>query len=126
MDSWERFDETALPPKKDFYNNFYLEDITDEDYDHTQKVWNTFRIKHLGEYHDLYVQIHTLLLADVFEKFREKCIEIYQLDLAHFLSAPGLAWQACLEKANVHLEYQELEEEYLSQYLNMLKQTINI
>ena len=58
----------------------------------------------MRDYHDLYVQTDTLLLADVFEKFREKCIEIYQLDPAHSLSAPGLAWQACLKKTNVRLE----------------------
>ena len=50
------------------------------------------------------VQSNTLLLADVFEKFRETCIEIYQLDPAHFLSAPGLSWQACLKKTGVELE----------------------
>ena len=58
----------------------------------------TFEIKNLGEYLDLYVQCDTLLLADVFENFRDKCIEIYGLDLAHFLSAPRLAWKACLKK----------------------------
>ena len=58
----------------------------------------TFEIKNLGEYHDLYVQCYTLLLADVSENFRDKCIEIYRLDLAHFLSAPRLAWKACLKK----------------------------
>ena len=63
-----------------------------------------FEIKSLGEYHDLYVQCDTLLLADVFENFRDKCIEIYELDPAHFLSAPGLAWQACLKKTKVELE----------------------
>ena len=52
----------------------------------------------LGEYHDLYVQSDTALLADVFENFRDKCIEIYRLDPAYFLTAPGLAWQACLKK----------------------------
>ena len=81
-----------------------LEDITDEDYMHAQKVWDVFETENLGEYHDLYVQSDTLLLADVFEKFRETCVEIYQLDPAHFLSAPGLAWQACLKKANIKLE----------------------
>ena len=60
--------------------------------------------KNLGDYHDLYVQGDTLLLADVFENFRSKCIEIYELDPAHFLSAPGLAWQACLKKTGVKLE----------------------
>ena len=58
------------------------------------------KIKNLGEYHDLYVQSDTLLLADVFENFRDKCIEIYELDPAHFLSAPGLAWQASLKKTS--------------------------
>ena len=63
-----------------------------------------FEIKSLGEYHDLYVQCDTLLLADVFENFRDKCIEMYELDPAHFLSAPGLAWQACLKKTKLELE----------------------
>ena len=104
MDSWERFDETSLPDKEAFYSELNLEDITDKDYEHAQKVWEVFEIKNLGEYHDLYVQSNTLLLADVFENFRDKCIEIYELDPAHFLSAPGLAWQACLKKTGVKLE----------------------
>ena len=52
----------------------------------------------------MYVQRDTLLLADVFERFRDKCLEIYGLDPSHFLSAPGLAWQACLKKIEVNLE----------------------
>ena len=104
MDSWERFNETSLPPKKAFYSELNLEDINYEDYEHSQKVWEVFEIKNLGDYHDLYVQSDTLLLADVFENFRDKCIEIYGLDPAHFLSAPGLAWQACLKKTKVKLE----------------------
>ena len=96
MDSWEKIDE-ILPPKEDFYSELTLEDISDKGYAHAQKVWEWFEIRNRGEYHDLYVQSDTLLLADVFEKFRDKCIEIYGLDLSHFLSAPGLAWQACLK-----------------------------
>ena len=96
--------ETSLPDKEYFYSEINTEHITDEDYLHTQKVWNTFKIKNLGEYHDLYVQSDTSLLADVFENFRDKCIEKYELDPAHFLSAPGLAWKACLKKTNVELE----------------------
>ena len=61
-------------------------------------------LKNLGEYHDLYVQSDTLLLADVFENFRNMCIKVHELDPAHFLSAPGLAWQACLKKTGVELE----------------------
>ena len=104
MDSWERFNETLLPDKEAFYSEINLEDITDKDYEHAQKVWEVFGIKNLGEYYNLYVQSDTLLLADVFENFRDKCIEIYELDPAHFLSAPRLAWQACLKKTKVKLE----------------------
>ena len=104
MDSWEKFNETSIPPKEAFYSELNLEDTTNEDYAHVQKVWDVFEIKNRGEYHDLYVQSDTLLLADVFENFRDKCVEIYGLDPAHFLSAPGLAWQACLKKTGVELE----------------------
>ena len=104
MDSWKRFKEESLPDKESFYSELNNEHITDEDYAHAQKVWDTFKIKNLGEYHDLYVQSDTALLADVFENFRYKCIEIYKLDLGHFLSAPGQAWQACLKKTEVELE----------------------
>ena len=67
-------------------------------------MFKKFQLKNLGEYHDLYVQSDTLLLADVFENFRNMCIKVYELDPAHFLSLPGLAWQACLKKTNVKLE----------------------
>ena len=104
MDSWEKFHETVLPPKKDFYSNLNLEDISDGDHKHAQKVWDVFEIKNLGEYHDLYVQSDTLLLADIFENFRNMCLNIYELDPVYFVSAPGLAWQACLKKTGVKLE----------------------
>ena len=98
MDSWERFNETSLPPKKSFYIELNLVNISDKDYLHAQRVWNVFEIKHF------YVQTDTLLLPDVYEKLRDKCIEIYGLDPSYFLSAPGLTWQACLKIANVNLE----------------------
>ena len=97
MDSSERFDKASLLDRKDFYSELSNEDITDKDYEHYQKVWKVFEIKNLGEYHDLYVQCDILLLADVFENFRNKCMEIYELDPAHFFSAPGLAWQVGLK-----------------------------
>ena len=81
----------------------YFQDITDKDYTHAKKVFKEFNLKNLGDYHNLYVQSDTLLLADVFENCRNKCIEIYELDPVHFLSAPGLAWQACLKKTEVEL-----------------------
>ena len=80
MDSWEKFNETALPPEKDFYSNLNLENISDKDYVHAQKVWDIFRIKNVREYHDLYVKIDTLLLADIFENFRNMCLDIIELD----------------------------------------------
>ena len=67
-----------------------MEDITNADHKHAKTVWKDFKIKNLGEYYDLLVQSNTLLLADVFESFRNKCIEIHELDPAHFLSTPGL------------------------------------
>ena len=98
MDNWERFDETSLPDKESFYNSLNMENIDDIDYRHSNNVLKKFKLKNLGEYHDLYVQSNTLLLADVFENFRNMCIKVYELTTAHFLSLSGLAWQACLKK----------------------------
>ena len=104
MDNWERFNEMSLPSKESFYSTLNMENIDDSDYRHGNNVFKRFKLKNLGVYHDLYVQSDTLLLADVFENFRNKCLEVYELDPAHFLSLPGLAWQACLKKTNVKLE----------------------
>ena len=104
MDTWEKFNETSLPDKEAFYCKLNKEGITDDDYAHAQKVWKLFEIKNLGEYHDFYFQSDTLLLVDVFENFRDKCIHIYKLDPGHFLSVPGLEWQAYFKKAEVKLE----------------------
>ena len=69
-----------------------------------QKIYKEFKMNNLGDYHDLYVRNDTLLLANTFKNFRNKCIEIYEMDPAHFLSAPGLAWQVCLKKTEIKLE----------------------
>ena len=102
MKSWERFSEISLLSKEDFYSNLNMEDISDIDYRHANNVFKRFKLENLGDYHDLYVQSDTLLLADVFNNFRDMCIKEYGLDPAHFLS--GLAWQACLKKTNIELE----------------------
>ena len=81
----------------------YLEDITDKDYTNAQKVFEEWKLKNVGNYYDLYVQSDALLLEDVFRNFGNNCIEIYELDTAHYLSAPGLSWQACLKKSEVEL-----------------------
>ena len=95
--------KTSLSDKKDFYSKLNSEDISDYDYEHAKKIWDVFEIKNVGEYHDLYVQTDTLLLADVFENFRIKCIKTYGLDPLHFVSASSLAWQTCLKKTDVKL-----------------------
>ena len=97
MDSWEKFNKNTIPPKEAFYSELNLDAISDTDYEHVKKVWEAFKIKNLGEYHDLYVQCVILFLANVFENFRDERIEIYKHDPAQFLSAPGLARQACLK-----------------------------
>ena len=105
MDDWDRFNEEKLPNKSEFYRSLNMEDISEIDYRIALKVFNKFNIKNLGEYHDLYVQIDTILLADVFESFRNLCLNTYKLDPACFLSLPGLAWQACLKHSGIKLEF---------------------
>ena len=104
MDEWNKLDEKELPVKESFYSNLMMEDISDTDYKHANNVFKKFNLNNLGDYHDLYVRSDTLLLADVFENFRNACMKNYELDPAHFVSLPGLAWQACLKKTNVELE----------------------
>ena len=104
MDNWEKFNETTIPPKEAFYSKLNLQGISDADYANAQKVWEVFGIKNRGEYHDLHAQSDTLLLADVFENFRNMCLDEYRLDPAHFFTAAGLAWQAHLKKTGVKLE----------------------
>ena len=104
MDGWKKFNEKALPIKESFYSSLTMEDISETDYAHANNVFKKLNINNLGEYHDLYGRSDTLLLADIFENFRQSCLENYELDPAHFVSLPGLAWQACLKKTNVELE----------------------
>ena len=96
--------EKVLPGKDSFYSNLTLENISETDYAHADNVFKKININNLGEHHYLYVRSDTLLFADIFENFRQSCLKIYELDPAHFVSLPGLAWQACLKKTNVELE----------------------
>ena len=91
MNSRERFDEALLPKKENFYSSLNMENIKSVDYRYAKKLFKNFNNKNLGDYHDLYAQSQTLLLAHVFENFRNKCTEIYELDPARFSSALGLA-----------------------------------
>ena len=104
MDEWNKFDKKESPSKGSFYSSLTMEGISDTDYKHATNVFKNFNFNNLGDYHDLYVRSDTLLLAGVFENFRNACMKNYELDPAHFISLPGLAWQACLKKTNVELE----------------------
>ena len=100
----EKLSEKQLPPKQGFYSKLYDEDISDEDYQHAIKVWNTFECKTIRDYHDLYLKSDVMLLADVFENFRKTCLKHYKLDPAHYFTSPGLAWDACLKTTGQRLE----------------------
>ena len=104
MDSLEKLKETALPPKEAFYSRLNDGGISDEDYAHSQNVWKTFKMKYFKDYHELYNKVDVLLLADVFENFRNNCLTNYELDPAHYYTAPGLAWDAALKVTDVSLE----------------------
>ena len=96
--------ETQLPPKKEFFSKLNDEFISDEDYQHAIKVWNTFDCKTFRDYHNLYLKSDVLLLADVFENFRKTCLHHYNLDPAHYYTSPGLAWDACLKTTGQNLQ----------------------
>ena len=103
MDSWDRFNETQLPHKFLFFSKLNNEHISDEKYKHAKNIWDTFKIQNLSEYHDLYFKTDVLSLADVFENFRNLCLD-YKLDAAHYFSAPGLSWDATLKMLRVALK----------------------
>ena len=98
-----KFNET-FPDEKYFYSHLDMEDTTDADDAHAKRVCKDFEIKHLGKYHDLYVQGDILMLADIFENFRNACLKIYELDPAKFVSAPGLSQESALKSAKVKLD----------------------
>ena len=105
MDDWKKFNETSFPEKEDIYSHLNMEDITDADYTNAKRVYKDLEIKFFGKYHGLYVQSNTLLLADVFENFRNMCLEVYDLHPGKFLSVPRLAWQAAFKKTKVKLDH---------------------
>ena len=104
MNCLEKFSETQLPIKEDFYSKLNDCNITDKEYEHAQDIWKKFGIRNLGEYHDLYLKTDVLLLADVFEEFRNICLENYNLDPAWYYTSPGLSWDALLKHSKVNLE----------------------
>ena len=104
IDSLEKLNETQLPPIEAFYSTLKQETITEEDYQHAQKVWNTFNCQTLLNYHKLYLQVDVLILADAFEKFREFFLKYHEIDPAYCYSAPGLTWQCGLKHTKIKLD----------------------
>ena len=104
FDNFNKLSSDHLPPKEAFHSILNDSDITEEDYKHAQNVWETFKMKTMRDYHDLYLESDVLLLSDVFENFRDVCLENYSLDPAFYYTAPGLAWDACLKITKVRLE----------------------
>ena len=107
MDDFEKFKKQSLPKKTSFFSRLKQEKISDEDFEHAQKVWREFQLKNMGEFHDLYLKTDVLLLADVMEKFRKLCEKNYELDPAHFFTVPGMAWDAMLKMTGIELEILE-------------------
>ena len=97
MDSFKRFSEDKLPDKFNFSSSLKDSGISQEEYQRTNSIWNTFKINTLGDCHDLYLKTDVLLLADVFEKFIKICLKYYGLDPYHYFSASGLSWDAMLK-----------------------------
>ena len=104
MDSFEKFNQAELPNKDQFFSILNDQHNTDDEYDHAKKVWKTFNITTMGEYHDLYLVSDVLLLTDVFKNFRKTCMQYYKLDPCHYFTSPGLSWDAMLKMTNIKLE----------------------
>ena len=104
MDSFNKFKETENPPKGAYYSILNNQEITDEDYEHSIKIWKEDKIKNLEQYHDLYLKIDVLLLAEIFENFRNVYLKHYELDPAHYYTSPGLSWDALLKFSDQKLE----------------------
>ena len=104
MNEFKKFNETTLPDKKEFYSRLGEEHIDDKDYERAKHIWEHFKIKNLGEYHDLYLKTDVLLLTDVFENFRNQCLIDYELDPAHYYTLPNFAWDAMLLKTGIQLD----------------------
>ena len=104
MNSIEKFNDPKPPPQKAFYSKLSGRGITKKNYKHVWNVWYSFKMKIFKEYHELYNITDVLLLADVFENFRDICLKNYGLDPVYYFTAPGLAWDACLKITDIDLE----------------------
>ena len=119
MNSFDRFEETALPSWESFFNKLSDSSCSDSDYTHAVNIWNVFGCESLGDYHDVYLLLDVLLLADFFEKFRRTCLDFHKLDPLHYFTTPDLACDAALRMSRVDLELITNENIY-----NMIENSI--
>ena len=104
MDNIEKLKDPKPPPQKAFYSKLTGKGINNNNYEHVLRVWKTWNMKTLKDYLELYNETDVLLLADVFENFRDLCLKNYGLDPVYYYTTPGLAWDACLKMTNINLE----------------------
>ena len=115
MNSLKRFNEQKLPARKHFFsstkkgkidNDRKISDgyVSIKDYLVCEKIWDKFEMKNMGDYHDHYLKKDVLLLTCVFDKFIKTCLEFYGLDPCHYISSPGVSWDAMLRKTGIEFE----------------------
>ena len=105
IDDETKLSSEQIPTKLDFYNKLKDEHISDENYNHFKHVWKVFKCKKFKDYHELYLKVDTLLLADIFENFRNTCMNTYQLDPVHYFTVPGLSFDSLLKYTKIKLDY---------------------
>ena len=104
MNGFKRFSKDNLPDKSNFFSSLKDSGVNEKEYEKAVNVWKVFKMKNLGEYHELYLKTDVLLSVDVFEKFVETCLNYYRLDPCHYFSIPGLSWDAMLKTTGIKLE----------------------
>ncbi|XP_043264093.1 uncharacterized protein LOC122404229 [Colletes gigas] len=104
IDCVEKLEQSCLPSRNSFYSSLTGDTVSENDYEHAVNVWTRFSIQTLGEYSDLYLKTDVLLLADIFENFRNSCVTSYGLDPAHYYTLPGFTWDAMLKHTRINFE----------------------
>ena len=112
MNAFDKFNDEQLPSKEQFYSRLTEEGITNDDYTKAKQIWKHFDIKNMGEYHDLHLKTHVLLLTDVFENFRDMCLSYYGLDPVYYYTLPNFAFDAMLKLTGIEIDLVYNQEMY--------------
>ena len=113
MNTFERFDETSLPPREAFFNTLTDSEISDEAYEHATKVWKVFKCKTLLDYHSIYLKCDVVLICDVFEHFCDIAHKDYKLDPKYYITLPSFSFDVMLFSSRVELELLTCSDAYL-------------